>query len=256
MKTLTSPEMKTVDDVWFDHVMAEYELLPHHQTETYADPAALRKRIDTIVEKYRSSPSLLTKADIYELEKYILDNQEPQVIQLRAPGLRENYREIAGERAYENYLQSKPLKGRDATSTQVLRADLGRLLDFLHWAYSMIPKREQLRAAILKRIGVVVLIFIALVGVCIYSLNHVTREPHPIAATLLVVMIMGALGGFVSLQQRIQTIPADGDPILSILQLQSGKFSLYLAPVSGGIFALVMFYMFQGNIISGTLFPS
>jgi hypothetical protein len=45
------------------------------------------------------------------------------------------------------------------------------------------------------------------------------------------------------------------DPILTIFELQSGQFSLYLAPLTGAMFALVIFLTFLGQLVSGTVFP-
>lgn len=66
---------------------------------------------------------------------------------------------------------------------------------------------------------------------------------------------MGAMGAFISLQQRIQSLPASGDAILNVLAIDNGKFSIFLSPISGAIFAVLAYLMFAGNIVRGDFFP-
>jgi hypothetical protein len=82
------------------------------------------------------------------------------------------------------------------------------------------------------------------------------RQAYDLPVTLLLVAFAGALGGFVSLQRRIQMIPTDGDPLVSIFELQNGMFSVYLAPLLGATFAIVLFFIFLGGYLSGALFPA
>jgi hypothetical protein len=85
--------------------------------------------------------------------------------------------------------------------------------------------------------------------------ERAARQPYDLPVTLLLVAFAGALGGFVSLQRRIQMIPTEGDPLVSIFELQNGVFSVYLAPLLGATFALVLFFIFLGGYLRGELFP-
>jgi hypothetical protein len=81
------------------------------------------------------------------------------------------------------------------------------------------------------------------------SVDHCTR-------LLSVVAMSGMVGGCVSMVRRMQTITRDCDgttlshrPALSLVS--AGAVSCLL----GGIFAMILYYVFLGAMISGTLFP-
>jgi hypothetical protein len=72
---------------------------------------------------------------------------------------------------------------------------------------------------------------------------------------LLVVVVVGMIGGVVSVQQRIQSTPTEGDAIRNVLSLSSGLFSVYLSPITGAISAALLYLMFAGGLLTGALFP-
>lgn len=61
----------------------------------------------------------------------------------------------------------------------------------------------------------------------------------------------GIVGGFVSIQQRLNKLRVD-----QLTLLAESWFATLLAPAYGGIFALVLYFLFLGNLLSGQLFPS
>jgi hypothetical protein len=61
---------------------------------------------------------------------------------------------------------------------------------------------------------------------------------------------MSVVGGFVSLQKRIQQIPFE-----EINQLRYGAFSIYLSPVIAAIFGALYYFALAGGLVSGALFP-
>lgn len=234
--------LKDFGPPYFDHVLAEYELV---SSDTGVPP-----RVKEIIEKQKT-PDQLKWGDLYLLEKYVICKQSTEVLQARLPGLRLSYREIVGPAAYEQYLQSRqaaPLDGR----IEELRADAGRLLDALHWAYAMAPEREQVRTGILKNIALEMSISVAVaVGAVLLS----AYLGQMLVATVILVLLMGAMGGFLSVQQRIEKIPTEQDPILTMFQLQQGRFAVHLAPLTGAICALVLFLVFQAELLKGAAFP-
>jgi len=60
----------------------------------------------------------------------------------------------------------------------------------------------------------------------------------------------GLIGGFVSIQQRLKKI---GDEELELLS--RSWFQILLIPIYGGVFALVLYLAFLGNIVDGAMFP-
>ena len=228
---------------YFDHVLAEYDLV--------CSDANIPLRVQEVIERHKNRDQL-TWGDLYLLEKYVLCKQPEEVLRARLPGLRLNYRQIVGADAYEQYLQSRQAAALDG-SVQQLRADAGRLLDALHWAYAMAPEREKMRTAILGNIAKEMVISVGLGVVAILFAAFVLKMT--LATTVILVLLMGALGGFLSVQQRLEKIPTEQDPVLTMFQLHNGRFAVRLAPLTGAICALVLFLIFQAELLKGTAFP-
>ena len=96
-----------------------------------------------------------------------------------------------------------------------------------------------------RLLGVLVLVLIALV--C-FTFAPIYGVSPPVIAP--VVLLVGAIGGFVSIQRRIKTL-TDED-----LALISGSINyLLLAPLVGGILALILYLLFLSGLVEGDLFP-
>lgn len=229
---------------YFDHVLAEYELV-------CAD-GSIPPRIREIIEKGRRGDKV-TWGELYLLEKYVVYRQPEEVLRARLPGLRLSYREIVGSGGYEQYLQSRQVASPDGRIEE-LRAEAGRLLDALHWAYAMAPERELMRSNILKTIAQEMLFFVVIAIALAFSARYYLGQTQ--LASVILVLLMGALGGFFSVQRRIENIPTDQDPILTMFQLHNGRFSVRLAPLTGAICAFVLFLIFQAGLVTGAVFPN
>jgi len=228
------------------HVLAEYQMAPPADNEV---PAALK----AVIERAERDSDDLTWADLFLLEKYLLSRQTDGILKRRAWFLRDKYREIAGQHAYDAYLQSRPPDETDAKVDEGdLRADLDRLLAALHWSYSLTPIRERIRTGIARSTSFLLGLWLLFVvgAVWLFFLQNQT-----LIATLLLIMLFGAAGGFVSLQRRVASVPAEGDPLVGILQLENASASAYLAPLSGAIFAVLLYLIFLGKLVGGPIFP-
>jgi hypothetical protein len=211
--------------------------------------------VTAIVEKYRNpvTTQQITWGELFAVEAFVLRQQPEVALRRRAWSLREKFREVVGARQYDNYLLSNPpTENDDKADVSLLRADLERLLGALHWSYSLIPVRERLRAQIITFVSIAIAVWAFLaVGLLLAA----AQFGQHLLATLVLVMLGGALGGFVSLLRRIQQVPTGGDPLVNIFELENGRVSLYLAPLSGALFALVLFMIFQAGLVQGSLFP-
>jgi hypothetical protein len=69
------------------------------------------------------------------------------------------------------------------------------------------------------------------------------------------VVFFGTVGGCVSMLQRIQSAPTEGDALFNLAALNNGWRGLSLSPIYGAIFALLLFIMFASGIMQGTIFP-
>jgi hypothetical protein len=231
---------------YFQHVIATLILAAPNE-------GAWPQSIRDIVTKYRQDPHKATWGDLCLLEKFALSSQSDDPVKRRAWALRSAYFDLVGAASYEKYLQSHPPNENDPTCNQVsLRADLDRMLDSLHWNYALIPIRERLRTSIVRDVGFSVAAFVVIDLLLILWCSY---KDEALFATMLIAMLAGATGGFISLQQRVQAIPTQGDPLISIFELENGRFSIFQAPISGSIFALLLLFLFMGGLVSGQLFP-
>ena len=224
-------QLKDFGPPYFDHVLAQFEL--------YKEKKRIPSYIKEIIERSQKAPEDLTWKDVYALEEFVLEIQPLEVAKARASNLERSYSELTGHQtALRNRERIKPI--------------LARILDTLHWIYSMVPAREQMRSDILKESGKWMLVcFAVLLPVSIgFGLLGKT-----LIATLPLVGLLGALGGFVSLQRRMQNIPTERDPLITMLELQNGRFSVALAPLLGSIFAVVLFLIFLSGLLKGGIFP-
>lgn len=67
-------------------------------------------------------------------------------------------------------------------------------------------------------------------------------------------ILTGILGACFSVLQRVQRTMA-GDPLVSLLSLRSARTHIFLSIISGAIGSLVVFAIFTGKMVSGSLFP-
>jgi hypothetical protein len=211
------------------------------------------------------NPEKLHWGTIFHLETIVFSLQPDNILQRNVWVLRERFREISGPTVYNAYLASNPPTEIDSPERLVLlRADLTRLLDVLHWYYALIPDRERLRKSLTKRCAwmiswyTLILIVILLAADVHAHLRIISTPPHfhATVATAVCVIYWGIIGGFVSSQRRMQTIPADGDPLISVLGLDDARYYLWLSPLLGAVFAVVLAWMFMGGVVQGTLFPN
>ena len=228
---------------YFDHLIAVYVTL------NTADP-----RADAVITKSSDRSDDLTWGDVFLLENIVFSLQPPEVINRNTWIIRERFREIACPSVYEKYINSNlPTESDTPEKLSILKADLTRILDVLHWHYSLIPMRERMRRSLTKRCILLVVLYTILLGALLLFVFH--RYHFEFAAMLVCVIYCGILGGFVSSQRRMETIPNDGDPLISVFGLDSADYYLWLSPLLGATFATVLLFMFIGDILKGSVFP-
>ena len=149
---------------------------------------------------------------------------------------------------------------------RLLRADIRYLLNKFYLYYAMLPLRECLRDQLTSQaVRVTVLSFIVF-GVLValglgagrsllrYYWNYELRIDS-FVLTIAAIVFFGILGGCVSMLQRIQSVPTEGDALFNLAAIANGWRGLSLSPLYGGIFAILLFIMFSAGILQGTVFP-
>jgi hypothetical protein len=92
-------------------------------------------------------------------------------------------------------------------------------------------------------------------GFAIAAMIIVAFDLEITTPTILIVLFMGILGGFVSTQLRLQDSPSNGEPFENLAKLDHGWLSVLISPISGAIFAVILYMLFAGSFLKGSLFP-
>ena len=164
----------------------------------------------------------------------------------------------------EEPTESNALQNTDNV-LRLLRADIRYLLDKVYLYYAMLPLRECLRDQLTSQAVRVTLlcfivfgIFLALtfgVGRSLLQNWQETINKAALGLTIGAVVFFGVLGGCVSMLQRIQSVPTEGDALFNVAAITNGWRGLSLSPLYGGIFATLLFIMFAAGILQGAVFP-
>jgi hypothetical protein len=252
-------------------LVAEYQTLPAATTARSGINLQAKTVADRIAERVEafergSDPSItLTWADAQALELALLRLQPLENLRRQSWNIRLRYRDLAGQRKYDQYLQSNPPDPKTAEEALLkeleLRADLEALLHEIHWLYNFLPIREEARSRLIRRVAQYTLAA-AVIALGVYfasaSLEPARSSGVPVDMPLtnvLLVMMSGALGAFMSMLRRLQKVDDLGSPLSSLLEMQYGQLTVLLAPAYGAIFALLLYMIFVGELLRGGVFP-
>lgn len=261
---------------YFDHLHSEYlRIVPTVEAEKIQP---LKERLVPILE--RREKEELTWDDVYTFDLEILELLTDEDLVRKAYDMRSKYRSIAGARDYDAYIASKPpdlttlqiesiRKSEDkvTVATEVLRADIRYLLGQFYLHYSLMPLREGLRDELTRRarkwtlifLGIFSLLIISsqlLIGKYLTTFGGVVHSTVAIVtSTVGVVIFAGIMGGCVSMLQRIQSAPNEGDALYNLAALSHGWKGISLSPLYGAIFAMLLYVLFTAGILKGAVFP-
>ena len=256
--------------LFFDHLFSEYLAL-----KPSIKDADVVSRLEEIHEKHLKHD--LTWSNIYTFDLTLVDVRPPESLIRKAYDARAKYRSIAGQKEYDEYLAAKPPDLSEipfepdaqppepsAIIERALRADITYLLSKFYLYYALLPLRESLRdelthnAVIVTGI-VVVLIVLAIVfnvgGSSILPWLSRFDQYSVVVVTVATVTLAGIVGGCVSMLQRIQSAPSEGDALFNLAAMMNGKRGIMLSPIYGGIFASLLFVLFAAGILNGSVFP-
>lgn len=100
--------------------------------------------------------------------------------------------------------------------------------------------------AITRRLIVMTTVAVGVLGV-IFALTFFYNQRFLVTWA---VPLCGIIGGFVSIQQRLNKVTDE-----ELALLNASWFQILLVPIFGGVFALVLYLVFLSGIVSGDLFP-
>ena len=270
----TQPFRTVVPDyamLFFDHLYSEYLTIK---------PTLAPGVCDLLEDLHKKRLHAdLTWCDIYTFDLALVDIRPPENLIRKAFDARSKYRSIAGQKEYDEYVASKP---PDLTTIRIapdekppqpevliersLRADIKYLLSKTYLYYAMLPVREGLRDRLTARAVRMTLLIVSVVAVLVVInlggalvLQQLTNKVGDLSAvfglTVATVALSGIIGGCVSMLQRIQSAPSEGDALFNLAALTNGWRGLSLSPLYGGIFASLLFVLFAGGVLRGSVFP-
>lgn len=265
----------------FDHLYSEYLTVKSGIEDTEAL---------ALIEAFpaKKNDSSLCWNDLYYLELILARKQPVEKLRSKVIRLRFDYRSIAGQKEFDDYLASKPPDLQSppdptdpphATEAQyetLLREDMRDLLGRIYLKYSILPVREErlnkLTWFAARLCAIFLSLLLAVLAVNLFApllrdlyeavpdqrlvkITEFVNKEGFTSLTIFVVVISGALGGFVSALRRIQSPPTEGDSLYNLSLLFHGSKSVFVAPISGAIFATLLYLMLAAGILSGTFFP-
>jgi hypothetical protein len=263
---LSLRDMQAPIILYFEHLDSEYRTLKSDITN-----AEDINTIDLLNEKRKSDD--LSWNDLYTFELVLTKYRPSEQLRSKVIQLRNDYRSVAGQQEYDEYIASKPPNlleppdpenppDADASELEkLLREDIKDLLGRLFLLYEILPVRE----AKLKGLtwwaaglvlGAMVLLFFIVTIIFVFDPERPADAGWRIPSlTIFVVAIVGAMGGFVSAVQRIQKPPEGGDSFYNLARMFYASYSVFVAPITGAIFAILLYLMFTASILKGSFFP-
>lgn len=250
--------------LYFEHLHGEYR----GQPAASIDPE-VKGIADALLAKKQETA--LTWDDLYTFDLMLARLAPPEKLRRKVWSLRSRYRDIAGLREYEAYLASKPPDPEGQVEEVILRADIEYLLGQLYLRYAIMPVRERERTWLSSWVVGCIVIGLIVLEIFVFTITRSASQAIPEgmptlrlfgwqipihATTLTVVLFVGAMGGLISMQQRFQSASNEGDLIENVSQLRQGRSSIWLSPVSGAVFAAVLYLIIVAGLLKGDLFPA
>ena len=222
----------------------------------------IRKAYDARA-KYRSI------AGQKEFDEYVASKPPDLTSILIAPQPAEGDQSVGDETELHDETAVKLPPSSDIAQ-RVLRADIRYLLSKFYLYYAMLPMREKKREELTSRaVRMTKWILLLIIGLIILSagglfiIEKIAHERYGYSGnvsgvfglTVGSVAFAGIVGGCVSMLQRIQSAPSEGDALFNLASLTNGWRGLSLSPLYGGIFASLLFILFAAGVLEGTIFP-
>lgn len=152
---------------------------------------------------------------------------------------------------------------------RILAADIRYLLSKFYLYYAMLPMRENVREQLTDKAVKMTIVILVVIGVLVVismgGLNYFLSGGGSAGAffgpsgvlglTVGSVALAGIVGGCVSMLQRIQSAPTEGDALFNLAALTNGWRGVSLSPLYGAIFASLLFVLFAAGILEGSVFP-
>lgn len=205
--------------------------------------------IQEISDRYRARTA--TWSDMYTIELLILRHLPVEEVRQRLATMKEQFRQMVGKATFDSYSSSLP----DLKVETNIRAAAEALTFDLYRLYALTLKRDVVRRYLARLVLITtgILVIPAIIFMVAVHIKGIVVE-YSIPTTVLV-LFAGIVGGLISLQRRLQSTPENTDPLISLFGLSNASAEVMLAPLSGALFALLLYVLFISGLVKGSLFP-
>lgn len=271
---------KTVFEEFTDHLDAEMQMRSGGRKHQAPPPSS-----DTQSSKDQS--------DAYVREAILLQCMSRAELVARIQALRQNLREMMSPHDYADLMQelaavrtantpmtqvpgtvgspvginaqgqAGPRARHSARTTPVpdplqgLREEAKALLDRTYRRYVLLPKVEQQRSLISRRMLIWVGSIAAVLWAVLFLYRHTgQRWLGVVSIAYLTAAIAGSIGATVSTLMRLQKVDTRREPLMLWMSLEQGSMSLWLSPILGALFGLLFLLLMRSGLVSGSLFPN
>jgi hypothetical protein len=263
---------------WF-HTMVPAARKQKKADGDYVDPIVREfDKIRILIEEKRREDDLQFQRDelggqVHNLNLIIGKLLTVEALEATLPSFRDDYRTRVTPETYAAYTGSSPYKALNgclrtpdpATRLRLLQADFIQLVNEIRRLTLLEYHIEETRTYLIKKLRrTLYKLLIAPTGiVLLYLIMRLiwgAGNPWPlfnvsVLATLLSLAAMaGAVGSFVSALLRVAAVPETNEVGRSVVALRYSE-SIRLAPVTGFIFAILLSFIFGGQLLTGILFP-
>lgn len=206
----------------------------HHWWRRFLPPAYVRR------------DDVLPTSDLYLLEATLIEHLETDELKIRVMGYRDLLSHLLTEDSYGKLSAALADLSVEPGAKAVL-PEARALISRMYRRYEGVPAVEAIRSNTAKWIAGVAIIVILSIWMLIRS---------GLASNVLAMGAFGAAGAAVSTMGRLYSLDSRQEPFGMWLTLECGRLTLFLAPVVGAIFALVLAVFIRSGLLGGGLFPA
>ncbi len=236
-------EVPKYANVYVEQVIFEYESLAI-TTAGYSD-----ERASQIIKTYRTDGKT-TWGGLYGLERLLVQLETPETLRARIIPLRARHAALIGT-------AGPPLPAFDTAKPDadghLVRAYVESALREVNRLLAVTACRERLRKRRLPYVATIGLIALGTLIALTVFLLHMDFQQW---IWLVLVPLVGALGGLISSQRRVQSIPSVGESLTDMTNLHFFGSSLTVSAMSGAIFAAILSMLFASGLVKSILFPT
>lgn len=197
------------------------------------------------------------QSDAYVLEVRMLNRMSDVELVARIQSLRRNLREMMVAHDYIELMKHiVEATGKCESPTDKLKFEARALLDRTYRRYLLVPKVEQMRASIgLRLLLVIGLMALATVGLLLLYFIYRSNGVGDLTFGFVLPVFAGSVGATISTLMRLHKMDPRRDPLMVWMSLHRGSASIWMSPVLGVVFGLIMLLVLRSGIVSGQAFP-